>query len=130
MTTSSPTFRLFRAAQNGYVPYTLVKEVAAQSTRSAPDVLDEISHLVASRYSAKEIGFEDADAMMNAVWTVCASEEFWADHDRTIPTFTSAVYLAFDAGEYHHKSDPPGTDSEVKYTRPMIDALLAEHRQP
>lgn len=39
-------------------------------------------------------------------------------------------YLAFDAGEYCHTSDPASTDPEVKYTRSLIDALLAERSQP
>ena len=64
---------------------------------------------------------------MNALWAVCVSEEFWADYNRTIPPATSAVYAAFDAGEYYRETDPPGTDPEVKYTRPLIDAFLAEH---
>jgi hypothetical protein len=104
-----------------------MKEVAGESARTAPDLLDEFSYIVASRYSANEIDFEEADAMMNALWAVCVSEEFWADHDRTIPSVTNAVYLAFDAGEYYRKTDPPGADPEVKYTRPLIDAFLAEH---
>lgn len=127
MTNSSADPRLFEAAQNGWVPYALLKDAAIQSGRSAPDLLDELSYVVASRYSANELDFEVADVVMNALWVVCVSEEFWVDHDRTIPPVTNAVYLAFDAGEYYRKSDPPGTDPEVKYTRPLIDAFLAEH---
>jgi hypothetical protein len=127
MTKSSAETWLFEAAQNGYVPYALLKDAAIQSGRSAPDLLDELSYVVASRYSANEIDFEVADAVMNALWVACVSEEFWADYDRTIPPVTNAVYLAFDAGEYYRETDPPGTDPELKYTRPLIDAFLAEH---
>jgi hypothetical protein len=104
-----------------------LKKVATESARTAPDLLDELSYVVASRYSVNEIGFDEADTVMNALWAVCVSEEFWADHDRTIPPVTNAVYLAFDAGEYQRESDPPGTDPEIKYTRPLINAFLAEH---
>lgn len=124
---SSADPRLYEAAQNGYVSYALLKDAAIQSALTAPDLLDELSYVVASRYSANEIDFEEADAVMNALWAVCVSREFWADYDRTIPPVTNAVYLAFDAGEYHRQSDPPGTDPEIKYTRPLIDAFLAEH---
>ena len=127
MTNSSAEARLFEAAQNGCVSYALLKDVALQSGRSAPDLLDELSYFVASRYSANEIDFDVADAVMNALWAVCVSEEFWADYDRTIPSATNAVYLAFDAGEYYRETDPLGTDPEFKYTRPLIDAFLAEH---
>jgi hypothetical protein len=127
MMNSSADPRLFEAAQNGCVQYVLLKDAAIQSGRSAPDLLDELSYVVASRYSVNEIDFAVADAVMNALWALCVSEEFWADHDRTIPPVTNAVYLAFDAGEYYRETDPPGTDPEVKYTRPLIDAFLAEH---
>jgi len=119
--------RLFQAARDGCVPYQLLKDIAVESGRTAPDLLDEHSYVLASRYSANEIGFEEADTIMKALWAVCVSKEFWAEHDRAIPTVTNAVYLAFDAGEYHRESDPPGTDPESKYTRPLIDDFLAEH---
>ncbi|MGZ8290319.1 MAG: hypothetical protein ACXW2U_04005 [Telluria sp.] len=129
MTNSSGNQRLLEAAKNGCVPYALLKDTAIQTARSAPDLLDELSYFVASQYSADQMDFEEADAVMNALWAVCVSKEFWADHDRTIPLVTNAVYLAFDAGEYCRESDPPGTDPEVKYTKPLIDAVLAEHDQ-
>jgi hypothetical protein len=125
MTNSSAGLQLLEAAQNGCVPYTLVKEAAIHAARSASDLLDELSYFIASQYASNKMNFEDADVVMNAFWAVCTSNEFWADHDRTIPPVTNAVYLAFDAGEYQRESDPPGTDPEVKYTRPLIDALLA-----
>jgi hypothetical protein len=127
MTHSSAETRLFEAALNGCVPYALLKDAANQSGRSAPDLLDHLSYVVASRYSANEMDFEVADAVMNALWDACVSEEFWADYDRTIPLATNAVYLAFDAGEYCRKTDLPGTNPEVQYTRPLIDAFLAEY---
>ena len=127
MPNSSVDPRLYEAAQNGWVSYALLKDVAIQSGRSAPDLLEELSYAVASRYSANEIDFEVADALMNALWALCVSEEFWEDNDRTIPPVTNAVYLAFDAGEYCRETDPPGTDPEIKYTGPLIEAFLAEH---
>ena len=129
MTNSSASLQLLEAARNRCVPYTLVKDVATQAARSAPDLLDELSYFIASQYASNEMDFEEADVVMNALWTVCVSNEFWADHDRTIPPITNAVYLAFDAGEYHRESDAAGTDPEVKYTRPLIDAFLAEYDQ-
>jgi hypothetical protein len=129
MMNSSASLRLLEAAQNGCVPYTLVKDVAIRTARSAPELLDELSYFVASQYASNNIDFEEADVLMNALWSVCVSNEFWADHDRTIPPITNAVYLAFDAGEFHRDGDPQGTDSEVKYTRPLIEKFLAEYGQ-
>jgi hypothetical protein len=129
MTNSSANPRLPEAAQNGCVPYALLKDIAVQATRTAPDLLDELSCFVALQYFADEMDFEEADSVINALWAVCVSNEFWADHDQTIPPVTNAVYLAFDAGEYYRESDAPGTDPEVKYTRPLIEAFLAEHNK-
>jgi hypothetical protein len=129
MTNSSANPRLIEAARNGCVPYALLKDIAVQASRAAPDLLNELSYFVALQYSANEMDFEEADAVMNALWAVCVSNEFWADHDRTIPSVTNAVYLAFDAGEYSRDSDPPGTDPEVKYTRPLIESFLGEHKK-
>jgi hypothetical protein len=66
--------------------------------------------------------FEQADTAMNAFWSICVSQEFWAEHDRTIPDLTTLVYLAFDAGEYRRRTEPPDTDLEAKYT---IRSLLS-----
>ena len=103
--------------------------MAIQAARSAPDLLDDLSYFVASQYSLGKMDFEEGDVVMNALWAVCVSEEFWADHDRTIPSATNSVYLAFDAGEYYRNSDPPDTDPEFKYTRPLIEAFIAEQNK-
>ena len=71
--------------------------------------------------------FAEADTVMNALWQIGTSPEFWADHDWAIPKVIYAVYLAFDAGEYCRSTDAPGTDPEKKYTKPLIAAFLAEH---
>jgi hypothetical protein len=129
MTNSSAQIRLLEAARNGHVPYALLKGAAIQAARSAPDLLDDLSSFVASQYSSGKMDFDEGDVVMNALWAVCVSEEFWADHDRTIPSATTAVYRAFDAGEYRRGSDPSDTDPEVKYTRPLIEAFLAEQNK-
>jgi len=127
MTKFSANAHLLEAAQNGRVPYAVLKDTAAQAARSVPDLLDELSYFVASKYFADEMNFEQANIVMNALWAVCVSEEFWADYDRTIPDLTQTVFLAFDAGEFYRDSDPPGTDPEVKYTKPLIATFLAEY---
>jgi hypothetical protein len=125
---SSADLALLEAAQTGTVPYELVKHTAGQTSRSAPDVLDDLSYFIASEYSANRMTFEQADTAMNALWSVCVSREFWAEHD--IPELTTMVYLAFDAGEYRRQTDPPDTDPEVKYTKPLIAEFLAEYVRP
>lgn len=129
MTNSSAQIRLLEAARKGHAPYALLKEVAIEAALSAPDLLDDLSYFVASQYSLGKMDFEEGGVVMNALWAVCFSEEFWADHDRTIPCATSAVYLPFHGGEYYRKSDPPDTDPEIKYTRPLIEVFLARQNR-
>lgn len=118
--------RLLDAALSGAVSYALLESISIESGRT-PDLLDNLSYFVAAEYHANRMTFEQADVAMNAVWAACFSKGFWAAHDRTIPPMTERVFLAFDEGEYDHESDPPGTDPEIKYTRPMIALFLAEH---
>jgi len=124
---SSADPSLLRAAQSGAVSYALLKRIAGQTARSASTLLDDQSYFVAVQYSANKMTFEQADTVMNAVWSVCVSEEFWADYDRTVLEVTREVFEAFDAGEYYRQADPPGTDPENKYTKPLIAKFLAAH---
>jgi hypothetical protein len=116
---------LLESAHNRALPYELLRQVACETGRSAPDLLDTLSRFVASEYFAGRMSFERADTIMNTLWTICVSLDFCEDYD--IPEVTTMVYLAFDAGEYHRQDDPPGTDPELKYTKPLIAELLAEH---
>jgi len=126
MNTSVPP-ELLAAARAGVVHYTLVQRVARDSSRPAPEILDELAHFVATQFAAGQMPYEEADTIMNALWSVCVSEEFWAEYDRTIPEATREVFEAFDAGEYNHQGDGPDVDPVEKYTKPLIAAYLSEH---
>ena len=116
---------LLAAARTGVFQYALLRQLSQRTSLPAPELLDELALFVAEQYAAEAIPFEEADIIMNAAWSACVSEEYWADHDRTIPTATRQVYEAFDAGEYHHPGDGPEVDPELKYTKPLIAAFLA-----
>jgi hypothetical protein len=78
------------------------------------------SRRVAEEYAAGRLSFEAADAAMNRLWEYAGIGE-----EHFIPPFSERVFEAFDAGEYYHSEDPPGTDPEQKYTRPWIEELVA-----
>jgi len=81
--------------------------------------LDALALTVAQRYMNGSLTFEIADAVMNDLFAHgCELSE--------IPSLMYSIYEAFDDGEYVHREDPPGTDSEVKYTRPQLARVL-EH---
>jgi hypothetical protein len=121
---------LLDAAQAGKVSYELLRRVAERTSRSPPDVLDDVSYVIASEYAADRMSFEQADIAMNALWALSLSREFGAEHDHTIPGLTTMIYLAFDAGEYRRRTDPPDTDPQAKYTKPDIIEILAENDRP
>jgi hypothetical protein len=118
---------LFAAARSGVVHYSLLHRLSSESSISAPELLDELEHFVAKQYFTDQLQFDEADKIMNAAWSLCVSEDYWADHDRTVPEATREVFEAFDAGEYSHAGDDPSVDPEVKYTKPLIAAFLASH---
>lgn len=90
-------------------------------------LLDGLAVFVAVKYAAGTMSFEEADTIMNAAFGVSATEEFWAENERTIPPAMYEVYEAFDAGEYYHHDDSRDVDPELKYTKPLIEKFLAAY---
>lgn len=117
---SAPYAELIQAALAGALQYELLSKLADGIGQSPPELLNAFAVHIAQRYTDGGISFHDADSAMNAAFGVSCSEEFWAEHDRTIPATMFEVYLAFDAGEYSHPGDGPDVDPEAKYTRPML----------
>jgi hypothetical protein len=65
---------------------------------------------------------------LNALFAAATSKEFLELSDHVVPPTLMETYLAFDAGEYIHPGDSAGDNYELKYTRPMIEALLDKFR--
>ncbi|RYG94199.1 MAG: hypothetical protein EON58_16785 [Alphaproteobacteria bacterium] len=123
---SAPFPELFQEATSGVVPYELLSRISEETSTPAPEIVDALSIYVARAYADGKLSFEEGDRVMNAIFSASVSEKFWADYDRTVPPTMLAVYQAFDAGEYFHEGDDMCTHPEVKYTRPLIEKLLAE----
>jgi len=85
----------------------------------AEEALNNLALDIARRYTAGSLGFLECDRLMNSLngWSVSV-------RDRVLPEPADSIYLAFDAGEYRHQGDSDETDSEAKYTRPMIEEVL------
>ncbi|MCR9085162.1 MAG: hypothetical protein NXH97_00315 [Rhodobacteraceae bacterium] len=80
--------------------------------------LDEVAIVVAQKFNSGECSFMAADSFMNAFyWHYLESCKF-----QPAGIFFD-VYLAFDAGEFHRKSDR--TDDPVQdHTKPQIQEIL------
>ena len=90
------------------------------SELSLEEFCDTFSRRVAQEYGSGRMSFDVADAAMNRMW-----EFAFLGDENFIPPYSREVFEAFDDGEYHHSGDPPGTDPELKYTRPWILEILA-----
>jgi hypothetical protein len=124
----TPSPELLAAAMAGVIDYKLLKAVATAEMTSALAILDQLACYVARQYDSGALSFEDADSIMNAAFGVGVSEDFWRDHDRIVPPMTFEVYLAFDAGEYHHHDDEKDIDPESQYTKKLIRQFLSAHQ--
>jgi hypothetical protein len=98
----------------------LLCEATAEETDEA---LEALAQDVAERYLRGAATFLSADTLMNDLFSYAAI------HSELPPKFMR-VYEAFDEGEYRHAGDEEGVDSEVKYTRAMLLALIAEGMLP
>lgn len=121
----APYPELLDAARAGAVSLELLSRLAIASSKASAEVLNEVALYTAREYLAGRVPFEEADVVMNAVFSVSATEQFFAENDGTIPGAMYEVYRAFDEGEYSHPGDGESVVPELKYTRPLIERLLA-----
>ena len=96
-----------------------VEALCAQLGSKDAHPLDALALDIAQRYMGGTLSFEVADTFMNSIWSYSCSRA-------EIPALMYSIYQAFDAGEYRHRNDPEGTDSEIKYTRPELARILHE----
>jgi hypothetical protein len=79
---------------------------------------------VAESFSTGAIEYETGDRIMNSLFSLVTTKEFWEISDSVVPPLVMAVYQAFDEGEYIHPGDPPDVDLVAKYTSPLIADVL------
>jgi hypothetical protein len=81
---------------------------------------DEFCHafarVVALGFVQGELSYAEGDAAMNCLFGIV---------DIDLRGLAWEIYHAFDAGEYQHDEDPPGTISWQKYTLPNVMEVLA-----
>ena len=81
---------------------------------------NSLSLEVARRYQGGILSYTRCGSIMNDLWSILVGHL----NGGMVPSPFYEIYEAFDAGEYHRKKDK--TDSpETEFTRPMIEAILA-----
>jgi hypothetical protein len=91
---------------------------------SLADCCDTIALHVAREFLNGRIEFSQGDGIMNSLFSLATSPDFFYQNARVIPPILFDIYLAFDAGEFVHAGDSKDIDPQVKYTKPMILAVL------
>jgi hypothetical protein len=84
---------------------------------SAPEVLDELSRAVATRFVHDRCSFAVADTVMNNLFAFAH-----VTNDLGMPPLSWSVYQAFDAGEYEHDGDPSELQGENR-TRVLLGQI-------
>ena len=97
-----------------------VREACATHGLTLETLLDRFSLSIAQRYLDGDASYEHCDTVMNNLNNVL----LFGTDGRVSSDIAWDVFLAFDAGEYHHSSDNKKVDPEEKYTRPFIIEIL------
>lgn len=90
----------------------------------APEAFcNEFSLQVAKGFHSGQLSYELCDNAMNYLFGFFTTPPMLGP-DKSLPEPAMEIYLAFDAGEYYRRTDPPGTDPVEKYTRPQVAEIL------
>ncbi|MEZ5536941.1 MAG: hypothetical protein R3F02_15120 [Thiolinea sp.] len=115
---------IIEKASNG----TLEQEEVIAFSEKGQMSLDEFAHKfsrdVAQNYWDGLYGYSFCDGAMNWLYGFLTDPTYLESNDNTISEFPLEVYLAFDAGEYHHSGDDDSVDPVRKYTDPAIEKVL------
>jgi hypothetical protein len=84
---------------------------------SRSEFSDYFAKEIAERYLSGSINFGIADWAINALSVWMPLEDF--------PSYSWAVYRAFDEGEYLHQDQAIGSNEEV-YTRPLLRKAMSD----
>lgn len=82
---------------------------------------------VAREYADGRMTYDRGNSIMNSLFQVATSSDFWAVTNNEVPPILFAVYQAFDEGEYHHSKDGVDIRPEDQYTRTLIASVLERY---
>jgi len=92
---------------------------------SLDEFAHEFSRNVAQNYFDGVYDFSFSDSAVNWLYGFLTDSTYLASNGNAISEFPLDVYLAFDAGEYHHSCDDDSVDPIIKYTDPAIEKVLS-----
>lgn len=109
----------------GKISRTDAEAVCCANGIERSDLYNQIALIVARRFHAGTLSYEDGDAAMNAVFQLMTDDAVNGHPDPFVQPAWS-IYLAFDEGEYCHGGT---TDPVETFTRPQIRQVLENTQQ-
>ena len=107
-----------------------VERVRRRSGLALDDFLNAVALRTAREFAAGRMTFSDGDVLANDLWFLWISSLPPLDPaepvNPPVPPVVGRVFLAFDAGEFIGRDEPPGTDPVEKYTRPQVESIVAD----
>ncbi|MGL1889100.1 MAG: hypothetical protein OCD76_21485 [Reichenbachiella sp.] len=100
-----------------------VFELLGIPTKFPKELVEELSIETAVLYSNGTLNFDEADCIVNNLWGLWTTNDNYFK-DSEYGDISRECYEAFDAGEYIRSTDGEDVDPELKYTKPLIEALL------
>ena len=110
--------QLIQQATTGKIELSEVESFCVAEGIEVSDLCNRIALIVAERFQAGTLSYEDGDGVMNAL--------FWLIVENQTVEPAWSVYLAFDEGEYDHAGS---TDPVESFTRPQIRKILDDAQQ-
>ena len=115
---------IIEKASHGTLEEGEVISFSEKGQMSLDEFAHEFSRDVAQNYWDGLYDYSFCDGAMNWLYGFLTDPTYLESNDNTISEFPIEVYLAFDAGEYHHSGDDDSVDPVRKYTDPAIEKVL------
>ena len=80
---------------------------------------------LAQRFKDQKYDFTFCDGVANWLMSFMTGDWFLSVNENTVPSPAWDIFLAFDAGEYHHSGDDENVIPHEKYTMPEIVKILS-----
>ncbi|MDQ3818163.1 MAG: hypothetical protein M3362_10775 [Acidobacteriota bacterium] len=116
---------IIQQATTGRINRADAESVCATTGIEMTELYNQIALIVAKRFDAGSLSYEDGDGAMNAIFSMMADDDA-NGHPAPYVEPAWSIFLAFDEGEYFHggSSDPVET-----FTRTQIRVILADAQQ-
>ena len=116
---------IIQQATTGRINRADAESVCAATGIEMTELYNQIALIVAKRFDAGRLSYEDGDGAMNAIFCMMIDDDANC-HPAPYVEPAWSIYLAFDEGEYFHGGS---TDPVETFTRPQIRHVLDDAQQ-